>query len=158
MPSNPITFDPTVCTLSNMGEKMHFHWGLFLATDSRNGTVFHLVNHRDTNFEWKFATKPNRNMSSSVTLLLASKIAVMDPVLHQPLEDTLASVPIVSSLRYGPISCRSWVKEALETLDDSGFIKLTQNVDIIEETLVRRAEARRVVDSKATEKNPGSVA
>lgn len=82
----------------------------------------------------------------------------MDPALHQPLGDTLASVPVVSSLRYGPLSCRSWVKAALEALDDLGFIKLIKPLNLIESELVEEAERLRTFNARAAEKNSGSAA
>lgn len=112
MPSNPIFFDTDglYVVLSNMGEAFHFHWGLFLATTPDEGTTFHVTNGPGTGFKWTYETKLNKNLKNSVTLIYASKIAVVDPVLHQPLAEQLAAVSIASSPRYGPISCRSWVR------------------------------------------------
>lgn len=102
--------------------------------------------------------KVNKDLEASKTLLFASKIAVLDPTLHQPLAEQLAAVPITSSPRYGSVSCRVWVKEALATLDDTGFIKLTEHLDIIETHLIDKAEEHRGMGVRNVEKNSGSQA
>lgn len=61
------------------------------------------------------------------------KIAVLDPILHQAFFHRLAQIPIVDSARYRErITCRVWLKEALYTLDDEGYISLTASVDDVE--------------------------
>lgn len=144
--------------LSNMDQAYLFHWGLFLAKTSKAGTNFHITNGLTTRYKWKYESKPNRNLNESRTLLFASKIAVLDPALHEPLAEQLAAVPIASSPRYGSISCRVWVKEALATLDDLGFIKLTEDLYIIETHLVDKAEEYRGMRNRDVEKNSGSQA
>lgn len=60
----------------------------------------------------------------SKTLLVALKIAVMDPCLHEPLAERLAAVPVTQS-----VTCRLWLRQALFDLDNEGYIKLTRTVD-----------------------------
>ncbi|KAL5336017.1 hypothetical protein BJX70DRAFT_401076 [Aspergillus crustosus] len=121
MPPNPVTFetDGLYILLSDLGDERQFHWGFYLAKSPDHGQVMHFVNNTDTNHEWKFISRESVGVPKSLTLLVASKIAVMETALHEPLDEKLAQVSTTE-----PITCRVWLKRALELLDDEGFIKL----------------------------------
>lgn len=69
----------------------------------------------------------------SQRLLVALKIGVLNPILHEPLLDRLKEIPIAYSTRFHEsITCRVWLKEALFALDDEGYTKLTRSVNDIE--------------------------
>ncbi|KAL5334928.1 hypothetical protein BJX70DRAFT_402126 [Aspergillus crustosus] len=115
--------------LSDHGDTTTFHWGLYLAKSPVAGETFHLVD-RANRIDWRYETKPSQNVGSSNKLLLALKIAVLDPVLHVRFETCMLRIPIQASVRFQePISCRIWVKDALFALDQEGFIKLKQTID-----------------------------
>lgn len=119
--------------VSDIGAERQFHWGLYLATTSSSGFIFHLINNESTNNTWGYQMKASTNVPSSISLLVAVKIAVLDSVLQDALPDRLAQVAIQDSSLYGKITCRIWVKQALHELDDEGYIKLTQSVNAVEE-------------------------
>lgn len=161
MPSDPITFETNgfYLLLSDIGAARQFHWGLYLAKGPSNGTTFHLIKGPHTGNKWQYQSKTTTNVPNSVNLLVAIKIAVMDPSLHEALANRLAEVPVTASSRYGPITCRVWVKEALHELDDEGYIAINpgSNVDEIEHDAADKAadnkeEKRRTVVKSALSK------
>lgn len=102
--------------------------------------------------------KSNCDVTESRSLLFASKTAVMDPGFHEPMANILAAVPVVSSPRYGPLSCRVWVKKALDTLDEYWFIKLVTSMDGIEDELAKYLEGLSSQRRREIGKMPGSKA
>lgn len=60
---------------------------------------------------------------NSKSLLLALKIAVTDPSMHDALAVRLEAVPVEP-----PVTCRLWLQKALYELDNEGYIKLTRQV------------------------------
>ncbi|KAK2762048.1 hypothetical protein FQN54_001054 [Arachnomyces sp. PD_36] len=132
--STSLNFDPNglYIVLSDIGAIDRFHWGLYLATSEDIGVIFHLTNPPNSS-EWIYETRTTSNMRQSVNLLVATKIAVIDPVLGGIMPDRLAQIPIQYSARFREdITCRVWLKEALFALDEEGFIKLTASVDDVE--------------------------
>ncbi|KFY30936.1 hypothetical protein V493_01534 [Pseudogymnoascus sp. VKM F-4281 (FW-2241)] len=141
MPSNPITFDVNGLynILLDIGSERHFHWGFYLATEPRSGIIYYVINGPQTGDQWQYQTKRSQNVPSSVTLLTGMKIAVIEPLLHEALTDRLAAVEVEDSSRYGLITCRVWLKEALHILDDEGYIKLTAPVPLVEDEAIETA-------------------
>lgn len=83
--------------LSDRGDVYTFHWALFLATTRKAGEMFHLVNadsNADSATTWRFEHEFSSTTASLGSVILALKVAVMDPVLHGPLRDRLAQIPI----------------------------------------------------------------
>lgn len=143
MPTDELVFDTNglYILLSDIGAEVQFHWGFYLATGTEEGMIYHLINNASTNHGWKYQAKSSVKVPNSLNLLVAVKIGVLDPVLHAPLGDRLANIPIAASPRYGPITCRVWLKEALSELDNEGYIKLTWTIDEIEvEALTEAAD------------------
>lgn len=142
-PREPLVFDTNglYVLLTDIGAELQFHWGFYLATRPEEGMVFHLINNASTNNVWKYQAKFSTGVPNSLNLLFALKIAVLDPALHTALGDRLAQIPVAPSPRYGPITCRVWLKEALSELDNEGFIKLIKCVNKVEdEALMQAAE------------------
>ncbi|OBT85247.1 hypothetical protein VE02_05179 [Pseudogymnoascus sp. 03VT05] len=135
MPSDPIVFDVNglYIILSDIGNERQFYWGFYLATEPNSGIIYHVVNGPQTGYHWKYQTKKSHNVPSSVALLTGMKVAVIEPLVHEALGEKLATVPVEDSSRYGLITCRIWLKEALHILDDEGFIKLIGTVSLIED-------------------------
>ncbi|RDW84101.1 uncharacterized protein DSM5745_04427 [Aspergillus mulundensis] len=128
-PTGEIDFDINglYILLSDIGAEWQFHWGFYLATKPGEGRVYHLVNNIETNHKWEYRTRLSRGVPHSISLLVALKIAVMDPALHGALGDRLKAVS-----QTPPVTCRIWLKRALQDLDDEGYIKLKGGVDDIE--------------------------
>lgn len=138
---------------SDIGAMSQFHWGLYLALSPNHGIVFHVVNNITTGGRWQYQTKTSTGVPSSRTLLLAMKIAVMDPSLHSSLVARLAAVPVTQS-----ITCRIWLKQALFDLDNEGYIKLTKEVDDIEMEGILFAEQNKALQQKSSMNSQGSQA
>ncbi len=102
--------------------------------------------------------KGQHQCTSSINLLVAVKIAVLDSVLQDALPDRLAQIAVSDSSLYGIITCRVWVKQALHELDDEGYIKLTQSVDAVEEEAVEVAMENKPRGRRTTIKSSYSAA
>lgn len=61
--------------------------------------------------------KLGTRVPKSKALLVALRIAVMDPTLHSSLTERLAAVPVTP-----PVTCRLWLKQAPFHLDNEGYI------------------------------------
>lgn len=97
-------------------------------------------------------------MRESAKLLVATKVAAIDPVLRDALRSRLAEVPIEYSARFREdITCRVWLKEALFALDNEGYIKLIQSVDEIEQESKIVAMTNKHRHEKSVIKSKGSV-
>lgn len=133
MPSNPISFEANglYIFLTDIGAERQFHWGFYLAKGPKNGVIFHMINSVRTGDKWEYQAKSSNTVPYSKMLLLALNIAVIEPELHDALAQRL---PAVSS--DGAITCRVWLRNALQELDDEGFIKLIASVDKVEEEAV----------------------
>ena len=160
MPSDPISFETNglYLLLSDIGAERQFHWGFYLAKGPTDGVIFHLISGPQTGNTWQYQTKPSTNVPNSVNLLVAVKIAVMDPGLHDALAKRLTEIPVQPSSRYGPITCRVWVKEALEELDEEGYIKLRGKVNDIEQEAIDEAVGNKLRRKRTAIKSKLSAA
>ncbi|KAL4915372.1 hypothetical protein BDW62DRAFT_203682 [Aspergillus aurantiobrunneus] len=59
-----------------------FHWAFYLATTPRSGRILHFVNNIDPGHVWKYVSRLMTGVLKSSMLLVALKIAVMDPVFY----------------------------------------------------------------------------
>ncbi|KAF7163166.1 hypothetical protein CNMCM5623_008236 [Aspergillus felis] len=159
--STKITFDVNglYILLSDRGDKGYtFHWGLYLHQAEDSGYLYHLINETDSS-SWRFDPGPSKNMMNSQRLLVALKIGVLEPTLHQALLDRLWQIPIAYSTRFHEsITCRVWLKEALFALDDEGYIKLTESVDDIETEAKNLAMRNKIGGTKTVARSRGSQA
>ncbi|KAE8151742.1 hypothetical protein BDV25DRAFT_138563 [Aspergillus avenaceus] len=138
MSRDAIQFDPNglYILISDIGSDIQFHWALYLAATSHHGMMFHMIWSIETGHKWQYQVKSIMGTPNSLNLLVALKIATMEPALHAALTDRLALIPHTA-----PITCRLWLKRALHDLDEEGYIQLTGKVDEIEqEALTEAAE------------------
>lgn len=143
MPSNPIAFEPgsLYILVSDIGDDLHFHWGLYLAKTASEGQIFHLIRGPHTDDAWTYQTKPTTKdaIPHSVTLLVGVRIGFIEEILQERLEERLAQfydeeVTNDSSTEENDndMSCRLWVKAALYMLDQEGFITVTGTIEALE--------------------------
>lgn len=132
----PLLFEPNALyiLLLDRGDTYLFHWELYLATSTREGTAFHITNDAGP-AAWEYERVVSAEIPQLRRLLLALKIGSLAPVLHHALSERLAVVPLNPySVRFRErLSCRVWVKEALFALDDEGYVNLGWAVDEVEE-------------------------
>ncbi|KAI9835338.1 MAG: hypothetical protein M1819_002482, partial [Sarea resinae] len=141
MASNALTFEAggLYILVSNIGAESYFHWGLYHALTPSDGLISHLINTPLTNHRWAYQSKHSSRVSHSLNLLVAVQVGVLEPVLWSALCDRLARISVSSSARHGHMTCRVWVKRALEELDDEGYIVLARSVDVVEDEAVLMA-------------------
>ncbi|KAI1977181.1 hypothetical protein LOZ53_001725 [Ophidiomyces ophidiicola] len=129
--------------LSDCDRVYKFHWGLYLAKALQYGVVYHIIS--DSNGKLILETGPVENPFTFSHIILAIKLADMDPALHEALADRLAEVPVAYSTRFREnITCRVWVKEALFLLDDQGYIKLIREVIALEREAIGAAIVQKI--------------
>lgn len=152
MPDNRISFDTDALyiLLTDIGEVSQYHWAFYLAITPEHGIIYHTVNNRETGYRWQYQTKICTGVPSSTTLLVALRIAVMNPVLHGVLAERLAAVPVTP-----PVTCRLWLKRALFDLDDEGYIMLTREVGDIEMEGILHAEENKKVNQRTAVNSKG---
>ncbi|KAH8690663.1 hypothetical protein BGW36DRAFT_58389 [Talaromyces proteolyticus] len=136
---SPVKFEPggLYILLSDIGDTVQFHWGLYLATTAHAGHIFHLIHGPQTGYRWMYQAKKTREnaIPYSVNLLFGLKIDVIQDCLHVPLANRLAQIhesETLSSLPVEKINCQMWIREALYALDEEGYIKLGGNMDDLE--------------------------
>ena len=159
MPSDPLVFDANglYILLTDIGAEIQFHWAFYLATSSSSGIIFQLINTPATGDTWQYQTKDSTDVPSSTNLLVAMKIANLEPLLHSALSDRLPQIPISRSPRYGDITCRVWLKETLHELDNEGYIQLIESVDYIEDEALMEAAENRPRDTRSVIKSSGII-
>lgn len=145
--------------LSDRGDNSYtFHWGLYLHQTPDSGYIYHLVNDSGAT-GWYFEPQPRRSVKFSRGVLVALKIGVLGPIMHQPLLDRLREVPIAYSTRFREnITCRVWLKEAIFALDEEGFIKLIRPVNDIESEANRAAIVNKSQGTQVVAPSTGSQA
>ncbi|KAB8067264.1 hypothetical protein BDV29DRAFT_163555 [Aspergillus leporis] len=158
--TRPLTFDTNglYALLSDRGSLYNFHWGLYLAKSPTTGVEHHLKNE-DNWCMWNIKISPTYNVVSFSKLKVALKVAVLDSVLHDCMGDRLREIPTTHSAPFPEVmSCRFWLKEALTTLDELGYIKLMSSVAEIEEEAIRLAEIATERRGKVVGKRAGTEA
>ncbi|KAF7588087.1 hypothetical protein BBP40_006186 [Aspergillus hancockii] len=152
MTVNPITFDTNglyillsdlYILLSDLGSDIQFHWAFYLVRSPGHGVMFHMINNIETGNTWKYQSKSITGIPNTLNVLVAMKIAVIDPTLHAALAERLASVSDTA-----PVTCCLWLKRALQDLDDEGYIQLAGKVDDIEEDGLTEAAENQTTKKK----------
>ena len=156
------SFDPNgfYILLSKMAEPGLFHWGFYLSINKARennplsdslllGTTYHVTktptNDPATNNKWRYEEKKRYGVATSKAVVVAIKVGVLDPALHGPLGEILAGIPLQNStIFHEASSCRVWLKDALHSLDERGFIKLKSTVEAIEEEAFESTEVSQV--------------
>ncbi|OAX82948.1 hypothetical protein ACJ72_02699 [Emergomyces africanus] len=162
-PADPLPLEPTslYVLLFDRREAYRFHWALFLTathpktpttseggeteeeeeeqgeatTSNPPGTLFELTNPNPSNNKlWTYNATILTTLANKHNPLCALKISTIEPLLHEPFQALLGTIPIVPySQRFGEeTTCRVWLKEALYELDQGGFIQLLWPVEEIE--------------------------
>ncbi|PGH29901.1 hypothetical protein GX50_07343 [[Emmonsia] crescens] len=156
-PTDPLSLEPNALyiLLFDRGEAYRFHWALFLTTahpttttttegegkeeetaaPNPPGTLFELTNPNPSNDNlWTYNTTILTTLINKHNPLCALKISTIEPLLHEPFQALLGTIPIIPySQRFGEeTTCRVWLKEALYELDQGGFIQLLWPVEEIE--------------------------
>lgn len=144
--------------LFDVGDDCRFHWVLYHAQSPDSGIVSYLLQVQDTD-AWVFETKTSADVGSSRNLIVAVKLAVIEPELADALSKRLAQIPIGYSARFREdVTCRVWVKEALFALDDEGYIKLIKSIDDIEMEANTTAMLNKYRKQRSVIKSAGSSA
>lgn len=138
--------------LTDLGHETLFHWGLYLAQGPDHGVIFQMINGPTADDKWEYQCKVSDDVPYSKTLLVAVKIGVIEQVLHQPLANVLAEVPVDP-----PVTCRVWLHRALHTLDDMGFVKLIHPAQDIEDVAADSAFRNRTKGQRSIEASEGAV-
>lgn len=160
MPENPLTFDANdlYIILADIGAETQLHWAFYFATTSSTGTIFHLINTPETGGKWQYQTKSSQDVPSSINLLVAVKIAVLEPVLHGAFAERLTQIPTDSSSRYREnITCRVWLKETLYELDNEGYIGLVKSVEYVEDEARMLAAENKPRDIRSVVTSSGCI-
>ncbi|KAJ6787641.1 hypothetical protein PWT90_06627 [Aphanocladium album] len=121
--------DGLYVVLSDQGANQPMHWGLYLHTGKERGLIFHIRNRQDDP-TWFFEHKTSERMMQSQSVMVALKIAVLQPAaMHDALEKfmgttTETGISMEDPNRYGQLTCRTWVMLALYELDQHGYISI----------------------------------
>ncbi|KAI5787316.1 hypothetical protein EDC01DRAFT_661397 [Geopyxis carbonaria] len=155
-----LNFEPNslYILLADRGADITFHWSFYLTVSSESGFFFHVLNSALNPNEWAYQTHAMTSTNVPSTVLLAVKVAVVEPVLHDALSERLGTVPLTRSPRYGDVTCRVWLKEALFVLDDEGYIKLTRDIELIENNAAFEAARNKVKRGRSVIKIDASEA
>ena len=108
--------------LSEQEVSNRWHWALYLHRGPSQGWTFHIT--RPTGF-WFYDYRTSESVIYSDEVITALKIAVIDPDMHTILRDRLAQVPLEDTRRFGVLTCRTWLLQVLEKLDNEGHISIT---------------------------------
>lgn len=157
--STPLNFDldGLYIIMSDLGGNSRFHWTLYLETAFQSGEIFHLTTPDNSN-EWVYENKPTPDMRDTSRLVVAIKVAVIEPDLHDALRIRLSEIPIQYSARFKEdVTCRVWLKEVLFELDNEGYIKLTDSVEGIEREVKLAAMRNKHRNLRSVIKSQGSV-
>lgn len=129
--------------LSSRGAQPGFHWGIFIPTASPHGHSWDATNREGG---WKLEHRESDNAPFNISLVLARKIGTVEGSTGantwQTCVDVLNGVPAEgrqSTNSDEEFNCRVWVKDALVALRDHGVIVLSDDVDSIENDLVKVA-------------------
>lgn len=115
--------------LSEQELPQHWHWGLYLHKTQTEGMAFHITRPSDL-YPWKYEARKIQNIIFSVSITVALKIAVVSGDMHEVLQDRLAQVAIEENERFGALTCRTWLLEAVAELDDEGYISIKPGATI----------------------------
>ncbi|KAJ6139897.1 hypothetical protein N7471_006383 [Penicillium samsonianum] len=113
--------------------------GLFIPTTTPLGDVWHATNQSGG---WNVTPRSSNNVPFSMSLVLAYKLASINPSAFEAGKSILDAVPYDYSHSPNtgePFSCRVWVKDALAELHKNPIFMLTREFSLIKSELVDRA-------------------
>lgn len=113
--------------LYNTGVCDKYHWGIFIATDTISGMLFHQALD---GLEWKFVVE-KKVVEKSKELLAALKLGVVENLD----DEWIAAIKtcVRGTTVTGDFTCRTWALAALYELADGGFIGLAPSWPLMRE-------------------------
>lgn len=123
--------------LSQLDAANKWHWALYLHKgDTAQGGIFHIT---DVKGPWRYEHLRSPSVIYDANIVVALKVAVVEPVIQPALIDALETIPMsvpqAQQRRFGrEITCRVWIMVALDMLDQHGYlaIKLPHKAEDIE--------------------------
>lgn len=131
--------------LSEQTIQYHWHWALYLHRQSTEGLAFHIT--RETAADpWAYEGRSVKNVIFSIKITAALKIAIVPPDMHDAFSNRVAQMALEETERFKPLTCRTWLLQAVYELDNEGYIavKPGTRVEDIE------AEAKEIGEANAT--------
>jgi len=113
-----------------------FHWGIYAAVDG--GQIYHATNETP-DFTWKMEAKSRDKVNKSRSMRLAMKIgSVKSKAQADKADAVLRAVPIAKYGEYiakynQKFTCRIWVREALEALNEAKIVEFTCDTEDIQD-------------------------
>ncbi len=113
--------------LSKQGKPGKWHWGLYLHLPG-GGWIFHATKHSGTT-AYTYAHRTSPNLQRSVEVVAGLRVAQIDDAemrdaLRAFLGVTEPGFPFEPRNQYGRLTCRTWVLEALDRLNQAGHISI----------------------------------
>lgn len=105
------------------------HWVLYLHISPRRGWAFHITNLASPHWEYR-CDEACDDMAASQTVVAAVKVAAdLVPEMHDALRarlgrDARPVVRLEDTPRFGRLTCRTWLLQALYELDNEGYISV----------------------------------
>ncbi|CZS74862.1 unnamed protein product [Fusarium graminearum] len=121
-------------SLDSRPSKGEYHWGIYV-TDGQGESTVHHASNRDGPWRYDAEFVDPTNSMTLIAMIKVSDIRSPDLVEH-----AIRSVPANGNLsgRNGDgFTCRTWVKDALVSLHDSGAIVLPTDIETIEKKSIQ---------------------
>ncbi|OAQ96044.1 hypothetical protein LLEC1_02747 [Akanthomyces lecanii] len=153
--------------LSTQSASKAWHWALYLHIGPRLGWVFYITNLGCV--RWEYHCDEAADMAYSATAVSAVKIAEMVPEMHEALRrriglDGRPAAKLQDTEQFGPLTCRSWLLQALYELDNEGYVSVlpgcsatdvgkeasslaSTNQHLLEKKMAKMAELRKKINS-----------
>lgn len=129
--------------LSLRGAQPGFHWSIFITTNKSEGEVWHAVNRTGS---WLLETESIHGIPSSMGLCLVLKLGTATSQNWDTVRTTLANIPSSGQPSLSTrktFTCRTWVKDAILAFHNAGVIRLTKDIETIEQVAIEMAEDNR---------------
>lgn len=113
--------------LSLQGKPGKWHWGLYLHLPD-GGWIFHAIKHAGTT-AYTYIHRTSPNVDRSIRVVAGLRVAQIDDAemrdaLRAFLGRTEPGFPFESRNQFGRLTCRTWVLEALDRLNQAGHISI----------------------------------
>lgn len=111
-----------------------WHWALYLHVRETYGLVFH-ISSLGARGIWEYRCDESRDMIYSQSAISVVKIADMGPEMHEALHRRIGlgsrpAIPLIDTVQFGRLTCRTWVLQALYELDNEGYISVRPGYSI----------------------------
>lgn len=130
-------------SLNLRGALPGFHWLIYIPTHAPTGNIWHATNRTGG---WHLEAKSVADVHEPMSFCLAYRIGRIEPNDWSKVNEILLKVD--ASGEPSPdtsekFSCRIWVKDAVMSLQQEGFVAGDKSVGEIEEEAIRLAEENR---------------